>query len=511
MATKAQLNTLDKALQTLPYPVGDAYIIAGRQEWNEPAEMYTRRKEFADPRAALYTAAFQNPKIYEEFDRLLDEGQFQALAYVRAGSFLYEDTVIIGSGITAAVYAAKLAEENAGKGTMLPLVLEREQRAGGTFGMTRKPAFRLNNRNRAGELGFPGSTGSLSYIPGAVVQPADLNADEYQFNNAVGFAIRATLARYARVATGVEVKAANIYENGRYVQIVLEDGTTINANRVIIATGFGDEQRPAATGPGRITFSQFMRRIDTQPYPMRGLKRVAVIGAGDGGRTVIEALTGQGAPMGMSVMSFDRPERIDWYGPGVTMTKSSWREQNRSRYDGIARVLPRDAYDRNAVVTPKNRAGYTTPTQDGGCRVDGERYDLVIEVTGYVQPAGIQLETSAGEDNRPLAGALIYSRYGVDTDLRGPGGEVVAKKVRTLKAWLAGPAAELPLSAEESRAYPSGIPENTAAIFRYADRTAQLASMLARGEEQGTLAFSDEQRDYDEYRDEDSDRYRDEY
>lgn len=483
--------------------------------------MLERLPDFKEPSTALFAAIFADKPVYDVVDRAIDrrfafgvDVKLETIARnsLRAKGLGRPDMlpeVIIGSGITAAIYACNRVLAGYPK----PIVLEKSPRAGGTFGMTRNPAFWLNSRNRPGELGVPGSRGALNVLPGAVVQPADLSGDEYQPNNALGWAVRTTLLTCANVLTGVDVENLDLqfvddYRTGGvsrsdyypYVQVTGPDGgqSTIYTRRVVVATGLGDVRRTSdidvESCNGGYSYSSFMKRMD-EPFPFRGVQRVAVIGAGDGGKTVIEALTGQGPNLAMTAASLDYLDSIDWYGvPQTQQDREGWREANRSRYDGIGRLLPRrvevsGTVDQDDVERANNEGDFVRfnsnapvrrdyyrvfPTQErvsqvqegynGQILVNGRRYDMVIDARGY-QEARVTSRFTSNYDIEPLS----------------VGNRIVGNKSRNYPNTgpvILGVASQLPNDDGEAIALPRNIPENSVAVFRYADRTAQAAQQL---------------------------------
>jgi hypothetical protein len=216
-----------------------------------------------------------------------------------------------------------------------------------------------------------------------------------------------------------------------------------------------------ASSRGRIyNYPTFMRRMD-EPFPFKDIRRVAVIGAGDSGRTVIEALTGQGPSSGMSVASLDWVERIDWYGLDQQYVRKTWEECNRSRYRGIGRALPQDAQDALARVRPiVPRA--TSINEGFNCvYVNEVPYDLAINCTGF-------LTNVVGNDS------------GSTPDLYTVNGRAVGNWLPNRDVFAVGPAASLAFTPDETTylAEALKIKENSTSIFRYAGRTAALAAFL---------------------------------
>lgn len=364
------------------------------------------------------------------------------------------DEIVIGSGPHSAIYcAARVA-----RGFKRPLVLERSEFAGGTFALTRNPSWYLNSPNRPGLIGTPGKGEALNYLPGCPVQPADISGLEYQPNTDIAYATRIALAKYANVCTRANVSSFDLETGSAGPEVTVTgqygDSKTLYAKRIILATGLSDEYDPYPESGSRIiTVSKFLKRFDN-PWPLRDLRRVAVIGDGDSGKIVIEALTGIG-PTSMSLASLDYVASIDWYGTNIPRDCESWRRNERTRYSRIGKLL-------GTRVNVIPRRGYATPSI-GSALVNDRSYDLVILATGF--------------NRSSLDNLYSFSSY------RGESGEgtVLGKSYRYgSQAYVIGPAANLGFSDAE---YDDGIanrPANSVALFRYANRTAALGMMLPR-------------------------------
>lgn len=398
--------------------------------------MMERASEFDSQLAAKLTGVALNPQARRRFEDTLDE------MWATTGVPKESPEVIIGGGLHASIYAAVRVAQGHPK----PLVLEAKDRAGGAFAVSRNDTFFLNSRNRPGELGTPGREEALNVLPGAPVQPADLSGQEYQPNSALAFSIRAALAMNAKVITGKRVTDANS------TSVVLDDGKRVKTTRVIYATGLGEPRLPnEQDGKHLIDYMEFLAMLD-KPFPFQGVKRVAVVGTGDSARTVIEALTGQGPNPGWTVASLDYIEQVDWYGlTAEQSTRQGWESCNRSRYKGIGRVLPRE-FGGKAQVRPINERASNTAIGYDGAYVDGARYDLVIWAAGF--------------DAMDVDGMVEYST----------GGRPVARMLES-GVFVVGPASQLSVQPETNEAS-TQIPENSAALFRYADRTAAFAMHL---------------------------------
>jgi hypothetical protein len=274
----------------------------------------------------------------------------------------------------------------------------------------------------------------------------------------MSFVIRQTLAMYGDVVTNYNV--AEI-ENDRDVDAFRvyssTGGSPVTARRIIDARGLGGP-RDTYKGSDRIvSFPDFMRRM-TGTFPLRGVNRAAVIGAGDSARCAIESLLGIGPNPRMSVPMLDNVERVDAYGV-LPQTMSQWCDRERGRYNKIGRFLRPDRFGvRRFNVIPQRALPVNIP---GAVLVNGRAYDLVVVATGNSQTT---LEGLSSFD---------YNEYAV-------GNTQVATKYRFGEQYKIGPAANLPFTLEEERAGVADIDNNKVSMFRLASKTAALAATLPR-------------------------------
>jgi hypothetical protein len=297
------------------------------------------------------------------------------------------------------------------------------------------------------------------------MQPSDVSGAEYQANADLGLVVRCTLALNAVVR---QAKVTEIVKNGSRLVVVTNRGNVV-ARRVIIATGVGAPLRVLGVtydNERLMSFAGFMRRFDQTMFPLRGLGRVAVVGAGDSGRTVVEALTGYGPYMGASVASLDYVPQIDWYGVGTTMTKERWLQCNRTRYKALAALFPNaKGTVRNARVVPRPRADGVFRTTDG-VQINGQSYDTAICCLGFDAPEQRWPPLDPSFD-------LGVFRSGTDGVFGVPLGKA---SVGDRALVVVGPAANIPF--EDNSDPEPRIEENRVALFRLAPRTATLASIL---------------------------------
>lgn len=361
--------------------------------------------------------------------------------------------VIVGGGFHAAAYAAIRVLS----GFDRPLVLERSGRVGGTFAMTAPPTFYLNSRNRPGGAGLAGDQGaSLNRLPGALVQAANVSMAQYQTNADMGFVIRLALAQFADVVTGANVIAVS--GDDGYVQVEIGDRGAHAYGRLIDARGVGDPiAQGLANGTGILTFAQFMQRM-AGTWPLRGLRRVAVVGGGDSGKCAVESLLGIAPPPVMAAAALDHVDRIDWYSQTIPDTCVEWRAQERGRYQAIGHYLRPDRFgvQRLAVL---DRPAVPVALPDS-VLIEGRAYDLVIMCTGSRE---VEIDGLAESE---------FSLY------RTPDGIPVARQHFSMPVYRIGPHAQLPFTDREYADGIADIPANKDSMFRTAAKTAALAATL---------------------------------
>jgi len=425
--------------------------------------MMQRESEFPNPLAAKLTGIALDPYGREFADQVLDAywaDQTRRQNTLRSADIGRE--VIIGSGVHAATYAAIRVLSGFGK----PLVLERNERVGGTFAMTTRPTFYLNSRNRAGNPGLAGDAGaSLNYLPGAPIQAANVSMLEYQTNTDLAFVIRLALAQFADVVTGANVVSVvrdGTGRDGTGVEIEIEGRDPISAGRIIDARGLGDpSNEDIANGSTILTFPQLMARMAGM-WPLRGVRRVAVVGGGDSGRCAVESFLGIAPQPFMAAAVLDRVERIDWYAETLPTSCQAWQESVRGRYQAIGRYLRPDRFGVQRLNVLNRQA--RPVALPGAGLIDGRTYDLVVLCTG-------NRET----DIDGLA-------FGSFDEYLTPDGSVVARQHYNLPAFRVGPHARLLFTGRERADGIADIAANAVSIFRTASKTAALAATLPAAE-----------------------------
>ncbi len=417
--------------------------------------MMQRESEFPSPLQAKLTGIALDPNGREFADQVLDAYWSDEPRQQEALSSSSTDReVIIGSGFHAAVYAAVRVLCGCPK----PLVLERNERAGGTFAMTARPTFYLNSRNRGGSAGLAGDQrASLNYLPGAPIQAANVSMLEYQTNTDMAFIIRLALAQFADVVTNAKVRS--VLRDGTGVEIQIDDRDPLFAGRVIDARGLGDPtDQDVANGTTILTFPQFMQRMATM-WPLLGLRRVAVVGGGDAAKCAVESFLGIAPQPFMAAAALDSVDLVDWYSDQLPTTCEGWQQDIRGRYQAIGRYLRPDRLGvRRLSVLGRRAQPVALP---GMGLIDGRTYDLVVLCTGNRETDIDGLDFGS------------FDEYAI------AGGNVVARQhYYNLPAFRVGPHARLPFTAQEREDGVADISANAVSMFRTASKTAALAATL---------------------------------
>jgi hypothetical protein len=416
--------------------------------------MLQRESEFPSPLQAKLTGLALNASGREYADQILDtywSDELRAQNALRSSS--RDREVVVGSGFHAAVYAAVRVLSGYPK----PLVLERHRRVGGTFATTTRPTFYLNSRNRPGSAGLAGDQGaSLNYLPGAPIQAANVSMLEYQTNTDMAFVIRLALAQFADVVTGANVLSVTGDETSAEIEI--KDRVPVRAGRVIDARGLGDPRdQDIANGVTICTFPQFLQRMAGM-WPLRGIRRAAVIGGGDSAKCTVESFLGVAPQPFMAAAALDSVDRIDWYADDLPATCDGWQRHIRGRYQAIGRYLRPDRTGARRLTVLNRRAQPVALPGEG--LIDGRAYDLVVLCTG---------------NRETLIGGLEEGSF---FEYETADGSIAARKHFDLPAFRVGPHARLPFTPREQEDGIADITANAVSMFRTANKTAALAATL---------------------------------
>ena len=371
--------------------------------------------------------------------------------------------VIIGAGLHGTIYAANRGQT---------LCFDQQGSRTSIFGQGYRSVFYLNSRNRPeDDYRRPGAPGPLNSIVGGIFQPSEINILEYQSQDDLALAIQINLLNFARVVRAKVVKVGKVAKMADYryrYQVDFIGGYTLT-NRVVIATGLGEEVMPVKPSQRVWGFPEFLRVMGNPGVakPLQGYKRVAIIGTGDSGKVVAEWFLGLGPQPGFSSAAEDFVERIVWIGQ-ENLTKEDWEACERSRYIGLGRSFPRSGQP-NYYYRIQPEPGRAVSVRNGSksVRVDwvgpkgrkSEKFDLAVFCTGF--------ENRVMDLLPDFEETEVYEAYGVP----------VARRVSGEEIYMVGPCADLEL--EEREIDPRiAIPENSAAAFRYADKTAAFAKAV---------------------------------
>lgn len=405
------------------------------------------RRGVPEPTAQMAAVAMQAPQWERFTEAFIDRCDRQR--------FLQTGTLVIGGGFHGTTFSLNYRAPD-----RLTLFCGR---LGGIFGAASQPVFYLNSRTRRGDLATPGESGTLNFIPGGSLQPADISGEEYPSQDVMAKCITLNLDQCSAVRQVLSpVVAVYRYPNDKQISVEFASGGVVMADRVVVATGLCEPPPPLCDDPRVVSFPQFLEDAGRQMFPLRDYNRVAVIGAGDSGKVVVEFLLGQGPRT--SPAALDYVEHIDWFGvPDEVTTGDDWERCNRSRYKGIGRYLPRPPYS-YARVFAFDKA-QSVVVRDGNLYVQHNGvyagpFDHVIDCRGFVNTAE-KLLAPFGRPLEPFEG--------------------IARKVYGEEVYVVGPAAQLPVTALERERTPAlrGIKENVASMFRYAPWTARLARLLS--------------------------------
>jgi hypothetical protein len=243
------------------------------------------------------------------------------------------------------------------------------------------------------------------------------------------------------------------------VEIDIEDRDELGAGRVIDARGLGDpDSQNVANGTTILTFPQFMQRMATL-WPLRGVRRAAVIGGGDSAKCAVESFLGVAPQPFMAAAALDTVERVDWYSDQLPTTCDDWQDQIRGRYQAIGRYLRADRFGvrRLNVVTRRARP----VALPGMALIDGRTYDLVIVCTGNEETNIDGLDPES------------FDPYTFPDD-----SIFIARKHYNLPVFQVGPHARLPFTPREREDGIADIAANAVSMFRTATKTAALAATL---------------------------------
>lgn len=439
------------------------------------------------------------PDARKSFMKAIDEtvtAESDALKeQARESGGLKVDILLVGAGLQASVAAAQMRLENP---KLSVLCIDEKPQIGGQFrSYGARPTFRINSRSHRpqledsvyGEISLPGELGNLnSFGDTAPLQMPDITTETYPTNVDMGDVAAVNLFLSAPVMT--ETKHVSCVSSGTDQEIVtVADIITgqeykINAQRVVFITGAGERQKIEDAG-NVWTAEEVLAHFGNEdnPLPMETFagKTIAVIGGGDSGKIIVELLSrlGPQAAYGKSVAQFGNPQSIAWYGVDFT-NQDEYCEQNRSRYSQLGAFISNRFFARGGrnvipmrvkveAVYPYGRlGGNSIGVQIADSNGFTLNYDMVIDARTLVKSNAIN------NDVDDLPAGEIRLRV---SEL---GNVAVGKELFRTSRYIAGPAAELPLSALEKSTFSPKIKQNGVSVWANTPRVERLAEYIAR-------------------------------
>jgi hypothetical protein len=193
-------------------------------------------------------------------------------------------------------------------------------------------------------------------------------------------------------------------------------------------------------------------------WPLRGVRRVAVIGGGDSAKCAVESFLGIAPQPFMAAAALDSVGQIDWYSDQLPTSCKRWRREIRGRYQAIGRYLRPDRLGlRRLNVLDRRARPIALP---GTALIDGRTYDLVVLCTGNQETDIEGLDFGS------------FDEYAI------PDANVVARQHYNQPAFRVGPHARLPFTAQEREDGIADIAANAVSMFRTATKTSALAATL---------------------------------
>lgn len=408
-----------------------AEIVRGDERMFETvADFMARRAEFrADydrpgRNVAPWFAAIarENPDLLDTAldQHFIDESKSFENLLIRDTSyngFHYAPKLVVGSGPQSQIFVSALLDAQPDSAKDIS-VIDKATSVGGTFRSDEAMNFRLNSRTRrqTNEPPVPGTTSNLNtLVPGVVTVP-DIVTETYAPADALGRAIRINHAlNNSNFGLGLEVVSITpdpIQESGSglpgNVTVVVRNKDsetyTIRTDVLVATTGNGEQRldrfddetkelvkqsheafKNGANTPV-VIYGDLYERLDRERFPLKGVKKVAIIGDGDSARTAVGTLLGYEPRPDGSVIQIDTVEEITWFGQKAE-TDRDFITNNRFRYAQVALEFERDTNSGRANrITPRNRTVNTIAIneEDGKPRVanDTTAFDLVVVATG---------------------------------------------------------------------------------------------------------------------------------
>lgn len=453
------------------------------------------------PLISGYMVTPEGRKLFmDSLDSAAKEDSDALKAEAKQGT-LEADYVIVGSGVQAAVFAAKL---RALKPDASVVVIGQEGKLGGQFRKYgERPTFRINSRaHRRQDVtqkrALPGQAGNLNpFGEEAPLQITDVCSETYPTNIDMGNTAAINLFLSARTMLNATYTDTKKNEDGEfaYTVNVTDDETNepmqVKGNIIVSFPGLGERSDPFGVVDDRyMQAEEFLSEFGDpdNPFPMEKFigKRVAVIGSGDTGRITTELLTrlGPKEAYAQSIVQLGSgPDEIVWYGADDE-SKKGYLQVNRPRYAQVATFIAERGQDFACKISADPSRAGAVQVVNGDLTVvnaDGksEVFDYVINTTSFINTALDPFDSLDGVPE-PVYGSVTTVSDVVQVGVKVAGPQTLFFSRIKDGVFIAGPAAGSPLSNREKQSFADGITENTAALWANTPRTETLARLLTR-------------------------------
>ncbi len=490
--------------------------------WEEVSPVVKRSEDFresSDEGHSLrtFTGLFAGVAMSERAWALMDVAIDREIKHdsqkikeaLRAGE-VYVHTLVMGSGPQAAIYnSTKWAHDPEHP----PLTLDASERMGGQFAQPKDAVWELNTRtrpSRESELNLPGRRGSINHLPYGVLQQADITSDVYGTQESLAKAIKVNHLLTSHIATGTKLSKINIIENptnerpGLY-EVELEDTETgevykVRTDRVILAAGLGKErtglenadettqtilaEEKAKLERGEdaqvLTYGQWAEQVGdvSNPFPLRGHKRVAVVSPMDSGRVAAKYMLGHGGHRRKSSAELDQVEQLVWIGQSNSSREEYMGDMAiRTVYKSLGLEMPLASDpEYNHRIKPVTGRAHRLERHGDAIRVfvknketgEESHYDVdqLVLATGFIDTT-----------DELLPEGHTDSEFVFDEN-----GQEIARRIVGTEIYKVGPSAKLPISDMQKAMSPAakakGL-DTTVAVWATSRHTSELARMHA--------------------------------
>lgn len=311
-------------------------------------------------------------------------------------------------------------------GSPFSLFIERSNKLGGQFSIAERDVNQLNSRVRPDNPdhpNLPGTEGSINPFRYGPVQEADIGGKDYLSNDEFSLVGKLNMLLSANILTGVELELPLRDPNDSYKYLVtlvnletgetkkvffdfLDSSTGVNKERTKLNTRDETTRRTIESERGLPleergyrTYQEDQAFFGNQrnPFPLRNVQKVIVIGDGDGGCVKVGQLVGVEGQIGKTIHTLDRVETVYWAGQKLSSREKAI-DNLRVRYHRLTNFMPREAEpEYYHQIKPYGQKAWTISSEiivledgrtkkvmhvtlDDGTILSG---DLILDCTGF--------------------------------------------------------------------------------------------------------------------------------